>query len=192
MDSGGQGVASLQPVPVSDVLQAFDDAMSAYTLNHAQRSAMSAAITRAYVHSFAQQPDQQVEEAGFPPAMPYYFRHTARFNNHNHARALMCVRCVSTPFAACPSSFKPDKACVYCRINRAHPTPAETVEHVVFDCPGYASLRSDVMFSSLFQHPSPPSERMRQFVTQERQHCVAAFFHSLFQKHAEVCGTPSG
>jgi len=52
--------------------------------------------------AFAPTPADGVREPGFPDAMPFYFRHTSRFE-HEHVRALMRLRCCSDPFAASPT-----------------------------------------------------------------------------------------
>jgi hypothetical protein len=51
--------------------------------------------------AFAPTPVDRVREPGFSDAMPYYFRHTSRFERE-HVRALMRLRCCSDPFAARP------------------------------------------------------------------------------------------
>lgn len=185
--SGGSGVASLQHLPTQEVLDAFDEALFAYGTNTHQRSPASGAALAAYTSSYALLPSNHFQENGFPDDMPYYFRHTARFYNHQHARALMRVRCVSTPFAACPSSFEHDRSCRQCgRMDGTMPPPDEAIEHIIFDCPGYAAMRSDPRFACLFQGMPAPTGRLRSFINQPRQRRVASFLHCIFETHKAV------
>ena len=116
--------------------------------------------TAEYVACFAPAPGDLAEEPGFPPEMPFYFRHTSRFNSHLHARALMRLRCCSTPFAACPTLHTgADPRCRHC----AAAAGPESAEHALLDCPAYAGLRSDPRFAPLFAGPAtaPPALRLR-------------------------------
>lgn len=187
--AGDSAAALLRPVATDAALKAFDRALSTYTSDRAKRSPVSAAVVGEYMQCYAIRPDDQVEEDGFPADMPYYFKHTSRFNTHAHARTLMRVRCVSYPLAACPTSFTSDKRCTHCHNSGAAPAPQETIEHVVFDCPGYAGIRDSARFAPLFQpfQPElPPSpDRMRRFINQANQHRVASFLHLCFDKHTQ-------
>ncbi|KAI8475601.1 MAG: hypothetical protein J3K34DRAFT_403809 [Monoraphidium minutum] len=55
-----------------------------------------------YAAHFAVPNGQGDAEPGFPSGMPQYFRHTSRFRNHQHARALMRLRCCSPPVCCLP------------------------------------------------------------------------------------------
>jgi hypothetical protein len=123
------------------------------------------------------------KEQRFPEKMPFYFRHTSRFNRE-HARALMRVRCCSDPFAASP--FLKWSAVPTCP-----PCPGavpETAEHVLLDCPAYAHLRANPRHMCLFQltHPPPqPAERLRVFTSRQPQTRLASFVHSCIEYHAQ-------
>jgi hypothetical protein len=117
--------------------------------------------------------------------MPHYFRHPSSFHAHKHARALMRLRCCSTPFAACPSrqGGGPNgfAACAACA--GGHP---ETAEHALLDCPAYADLRSDPHFSPLFATPLAPPARLRAFARNPDQRTLGAFVHAVFTKRDEL------
>jgi hypothetical protein len=104
--------------------------------------------------AFAPTPADRVREPGFRDAMPYYFRHTSRFERE-HVRALMCLRCCSDPFAASPTLHYggPDDC------SRCTAGSPETAEHALLDCPAYAPLRADARFASLFAQPLPAGRR---------------------------------
>ena len=125
-----------------------------------------------YAAAFEARPGEWEPEKGFPEDMPYYFKHTARFHNHQHARALMRLRCCSAPFAACATAYKSDTRCTRCTTG-AHETP----EHVLFHCTHTADLRALPRFADLF-----PSPNLRAFATQQHQHRVAAYVHACFEK----------
>lgn len=187
VEAGGAGVASLQQLPVQGVLDAFDKALSSYSSNIHQRSSISCPVIAAYESSYALLPSNHFQENGFPDDMPYYFRHTSRFYNHQHARALMRVRCVSTPFAACPSSFERDRSCRHCsQTGGAELPPDESMEHLVFDCPDHDTVRAEPRFARLFQHVSIPAGRLRTFIHQPNQHGVASFLHCILERHQAV------
>lgn len=84
--------------------------------------------------AFAVTADEQAADPGFPPDMPYYFRHTSRLRHPLRTRALMRLRCCSMPFAACPT---------------------------LLDCPAYVALCVDARFAPLLAAPLPPGARLR-------------------------------
>ena len=161
---------------VAHVEDAWDAALAAYIAS--QRPAGAHAT---YASCFKVGPAEREVEEGFPPEMPYYFRHTSRFNHHEHARALMRLRCCSTPFAACPTLHT--GAPVECR--RCPAAPPETAEHALLDCPAYADLRESARFAPLFENPLPPQARMRAVASQKFQRLLAEFVHACFERHAE-------
>ena len=111
--------------------------------------------------------------------MPQYFRHTSRFRNHQHARALMRLRCCSPPFAASPTlHMGGDTSCPHC------PSTAETAEHALLDCPAYADLRSTARFSPLFANP-PAQARMRALAGAADQYALGAFVHACFERRTQ-------
>ena len=97
------GLASLNqptahgPLAVGHVEDAWDVALAACIAAQRSQGAHST-----YASCFKVGPAEREVEEGFPPGMPYYLRHTSRFNNHTHARSLR-LRCCSIPFAACPT-----------------------------------------------------------------------------------------
>ena len=166
------------PAPI--VVAAWDEAWD----RQAVAAVAGGVVHAAYAAAFAPLPCDCEAEPGFPASMPYYFRHTARFHNHEHARALMRLRCCSTPFAACPTRHADRRqAPPVCTKCNAH--VEETAEHALLDCPHYAHLRADPRFAPLFQQTMPPLSRMRTFVQQQHQHKLAAFVHACFERHEE-------
>ena len=110
---------------------------------------------------------------------------------NEHAKALMCVRCVAYPLRACPTSFpRGDLSCRRCG------AADETLEHVFFECEHSKPLRVSDRFSPLFNHPPPSAAvggdntapattttttTLRKFITQPSQYKLAAFIHACFQ-----------
>jgi hypothetical protein len=110
--------------------------------------------------------------------MPYYFRHTSRFRNHQHARALMRLRCCSPPFAASPTlHYNTPTVCTHCDGRDLD----ETAEHALLDCPAYADLRAAPRFAPLFAD-LPAHDRMRALVRSADQHALGAFVHACFER----------
>ena len=139
----------------------------------------------AYRDSFALGPKELPCERGFPPQMPLYFRHTSAFRHHDHVRALMRVRCCSTPFAACPTLHTgAPTVCRHC------PAAAESAAHVLLDCPAYAALRASAPFSSLFptapSAPAPAPARLHALVRVPDQYTLGAFVHACFEQRARL------
>ena len=140
-----------------------DPALAAWdhvTQGHwAERAAEPNTVAAAYA-AFAPIPADAHPERGFPPDMPHYFRHTSQYRAHEHARALMRLRCCSDPFAASPTLHcDASTACVRCPA-----APPETAEHALLDCTAYARLRAQARFAPLFASPLPAGERLRAFV----------------------------
>ena len=118
-------------------------------------------------------------------------RRTGRFHKLEHAKALMCVRCVAYPLRACPTSFpRSDLSCRCCG------AADETLEHVFFECEHSKPLRISDRFSPLFSHHPPSAAAggdstttatttatttLRRFITQPSQYKLAAFIHACFQ-----------
>lgn len=114
--------------------------------------------------------------------MPYYFRHTSRFREHQHVRALMRLRCCSDPFAASPTLHRGGSLeCSRCRAGCP-----ETAEHALLDCPAYAPLRADARFASLFARPLPAgAARWAAFARGCDQHVLASYVHACFENHSQ-------
>jgi hypothetical protein len=113
--------------------------------------------------------------------MPYYFRHTSRFERE-HVRALMRLRCCSDPFAASPTLHYggPDDC------GRCTAGPPETAEHALLDCPAYAPLRADARFASHFAQPLPAgAARWPAFVRTHDQQTLASFVHACFEDRSQ-------
>ena len=162
------------------VLEAWDESFRAHTA--AAAAARPAGARAQYLATFAVTDTEREAESGFPSDMPYYFRHTSHFHNTLHARALMRVRCCSTPFAACPTLHT--GAAALCPVCTLH--TAETTEHALLDCPAYAPLRSDAQFAPLFTAPVPAQARLRAFIHQPQQHILAHYIHACFEKRSEL------
>jgi hypothetical protein len=128
--------------------------------------------------SFVAGDADEVPEAGFPSRMPYYFRHTSRFRNQQHARALMRLRCCSRPFAASGTlHYNTPTHCPHCDgLGRD-----KTAEHALLDCPAYADLRAEPRFVPLFGN-LPALARMRAFVRSADQHTLGAFVHACVER----------
>ena len=144
----------------------------------------------AYRDSFALGPKELPKERGFPPQMPTYFRHTSSFRHQDHVRALMRVRCCSTPFAACPTLHTgAPSVCPHCP-SRA----AESAAHALLDCPAYADLRASSPFSTLFPTPPPAPAlapvRLHAFIRSPDQYTLSAFVHACFERRAHLLSHP--
>jgi hypothetical protein len=161
----------------ASVTQAWDHALIART----DAAALGGGGARAeYATHFAVPEGQGEAEPGFPPRMPHYFRHTSRFRNHQHARALMRLRCCSPPFAASPTlHYGGDTSCPHC------PSTPETSEHALLDCPAYAGLRADPRFSPLFA-ALPAQTRLRALASAADQFALGAFVHACFERRAQL------
>ena len=152
---------------------------------------MPGTVAAAYA-AFAPSPADARPEPGFPPGMPYYYRHASHFGAHTHVRALMRLRCCSDPFAASPTlHYGGPPVCPSCAARaRADPgapdAPPETAEHALLDCETYATLRADPCFSHLFSPPLAPAARLRAFVRLPDQHALAAFVHECFEIRSRV------
>lgn len=94
------------------------------------------------------------EEDGFPKNMPLYVRHTARFANLEHARALMQLRCGSTPLATSAANREATPFCQYCPPGPDAPPNLEDPAHFLLHCPAYASIRSSARYAQLFAQPA--------------------------------------
>ena len=164
---------SIKPGRAAD---AWDEALKAHVTGRAAASPAGAHAT--YLECFAATRAEHRDEPGFPPEMPEYFRHTTRFNSAQAARALMRLRCCSTPFAACPTLHSGvDPVCTRC----AAGVP-ETAEHALLDCPAYADLRDQPRYAPLFEAPLPQQRRMRAFAHQHRQRLLGEFVHACFER----------
>ena len=150
---------------------AWDELKTALAAENAGRQGVWAEYAAAFEPLAGAEP----EESGFPDSMPCYFRHTARFNSHAHARALMRLRCCSAPCAACATSFREGTTCRSCGV-------PETPEHVLMDCPAHADLRAKPRFAPLFQAAAPPLSAFRAFVSQPRQYSLAEFTFLCFER----------
>ena len=86
------------------------------TLNPASPTAAPAARAPEYLANFCPRKGEWREEPGlFNPLLPQLYRRTGRFHKLEHAKALMCVRCVAYPLGACPTSFpRGDLSCRQC------------------------------------------------------------------------------
>ena len=115
-----------RPLAMGHVEDAWDAALAACIAAQRPEGAHST-----YASCFKVGPAEREVEEGFPPEMPYYFRHTSRFNDHKHARSLMRLRCCSTPFAACPTLHT--GVPVECK--RCPAAPPETAEHALLGFP---------------------------------------------------------
>lgn len=176
MARGSAALTGLRVPVLSRAASAWDEAFRSHT--QAAAAANPTGARAAYLSSFADTPTDR--ERGFPPQMPYYFRHTSHFHRHTHAQALMRLRCCSTPFAACPSNHaQGPRACTRCDTQRE-----ETAEHVLLDCPAYAALRSKPDFAPLFEVAMQAQARMRAFASQPGQHALAAFVFECFEARA--------
>jgi hypothetical protein len=89
------------PLPLTEVWGAWDAALARRTPTSGRSSGATAAAYAQHFKVHRSAPDCDKEQ-GFPEKMPFYFRHTSRFNRE-HTRSLMRLRCCSDPFAACPS-----------------------------------------------------------------------------------------
>ena len=66
-------------------------------------------------HFCPRQGEWREEPDLFNRLLPQLYRRTSRFHNLEHAKALMCVRCVAYPLRACPTSFpRSDLSCRCC------------------------------------------------------------------------------
>ena len=125
---------------------------------------MPGTVAAAYA-AFAPSPADARREPGFPPGMPYYYRHASHFGAHTHVRALMRLRCCWDLFAASPTLHYgvppvcPSCAARACADPGAPAAPPETAEHALLDCEAYATLRADPRFSHLFSPPLAPAAR---------------------------------
>jgi hypothetical protein len=94
LNQGSAAMAGLRLQLGEWELHAWDQALA----NRAAQAVQRGGACAEYEACFAACDADEVPEAGFPSLMPYYFRHTSRFRNHQHARALMRLRCCSPPF----------------------------------------------------------------------------------------------
>jgi hypothetical protein len=178
MQPGGAGLAGYRERLGREPLEAWDAALA----SRVETARLRGGATAAYVDTFAIPPGVGEAEPGFLPHMPYYFRHPSSFHAHEHARALMRLRCCSTPFAACPSRHGGGpNTCMACTAG-----PPETAEHALLDCPAYAGLRSDPRFSPLFAAPPAPPARLRAFARTPDQRTLGAFVHAVFTQREEI------
>ena len=159
------------------VVGAWDELTALRTAENAARPGAIAEYVQCFAHLEGIMDEHMGD--GYPATMPYYFRHTARFQNQAHARALMRLRCCSAPYAACATSHRGDSDCTLCG------TP-ETPEHVLLDCPAHAELRSNPRYAPLFQAAAPPLSRWRAFVNQQHQHRLAEYLSKCFERLART------
>jgi hypothetical protein len=174
LNQGSAAMAGLRQQLGGWELHAWDHALA----NRAARAVQRGGACAEYEACFAAGDADEVPEAGFPSRMPYYFRHTSRFRNHQHARALMRLRCCSPPFSASPTlHYNTPTHCPHCDgLGRD-----ETAEHALLDCPAYADLRAEPRFAPLFAN-LPALARMRAFARSADQHTLGAFVHACFER----------
>jgi hypothetical protein len=116
--------------------------------------------------------DELPEEAGLRPTMPWYFRHTSRHAAFPHAQTMMRVRCSLTHLAGCVGRHTAPAAPRACR--RCTSGNAQTVEHVLLDCPASAPLRAEPRFTPLFQPPLPGDGT---FMMRPQHYSLARYCH---------------
>lgn len=165
-------------LPEAHIVGAWDELTAAWAAETAQREGAWAEYCAAFAPVEGASGLAEEEEphcSGFPTSMPCYIRHTARFNSHAHARALMRLRCCSAPCAASATSFRDETACPHCGV-------PETPEHVLLDCPAHNDLRLQPRFAPLFQTAAPPLSTFRAFVSQPRQYSLAEFTFLCFER----------
>ena len=103
-----------------------------------------------YLTHFALAGDEHVYEHAFPKTMSWPFRHTSRYRCLSHARAMVRLRCCSTPLAACPTNRSATlRVCPRCTLG-----VDQTAEHMLLDCPSTAPARASAHFAPLFTPPA--------------------------------------
>jgi hypothetical protein len=137
------------------------------------RAGRPGGVREQYRAHFLLRGDEHAGTPGLPPTMPWYFRHTSRFAPTELARTLMRVRCLSTPFATCPTGDAPLPVCTRCQTGE----PA-TLQHALLDCPATAALRQLEPFVPLFMGPFPLAGRLRIFMHTPHQHTLAKYVHA--------------
>ena len=136
---GAATLAALPPLHAAFVLHAFDAVLDARLAKGGAGSARAE-----YLAHFCPRQGEWHEDPGFNALLPPLYRRTGRFHKLEHAKALMCVRCVAYPLRACPTSFpRGDLSCRRCG------AAGETLEHVSFECEHSKSLRDSDRFSPL-------------------------------------------
>ena len=154
-------------------LEAWDKVAGA---QWATKAAVPDTVAAAYA-AFAPTRADAHSERGFPSSMAHYYRHTSHYRSHEHARALMRLRCCSDPFAASPTlHYGTPTAC-----RRCPATPPETAEHALLDCPAYSHLRAQACFAPLFAAPPPTGARLHAFVRSPDQFALAEYVHACFE-----------
>ena len=126
-----------------------------------------------YLTHFALAGDEHVYEPAFPKTMSWPFRHTSRYRCLSHARAMVRLRCCSTPLAACPTNRSATlRVCPRCTLG-----VDQTAEHMLLDCPSTAPARASAHFAPLFTPPLPPADRMRTLMRTGRHYTLASYVH---------------
>jgi hypothetical protein len=117
------------------------------------------------------------EETGFRPSVPLYFRHTSRYAAFLHAQTMMRVRCSLTHLAGCVGRHAPPSKPRACR--RCTGGGAETLEHVLLDCPATASLHAGPRYALLLArrchtlahlHAAPAAQLRRALLPRKHIH----------------------
>jgi hypothetical protein len=170
-NTASHGPTALQRLhlPLGDlatVFGAWDEAL----LSACEGAEVRGGATAEYAAHFAFQAggrleERLAEEPGFPGEMPYYFRHTSRFRAHTHARALMRLRCCSTPLRGCPSLHAGEAPCSH------YPQRQRETAH----------LRGSPAYAALFTPELLAAPRMRTWVHLAPQHVLAQYTHACFQ-----------